>query len=156
MKKQQTTPRTGSRGTRAPKTLAVRLYDDEIFLQPWFVSKSTFLKFRTMLPSCHLLKLRYYFDDYGCIRCGKIQARYGHNGFCRTCARIVSSRMIYALKRRFRRLGIPIPTKPIEKLLAALDSATSMRPEEIAREGRLRSERQARGAIRRRPRRHAR
>src|SRR5579862_7585152 len=155
MKKDRRTSTAGL-GTRVHKPLVVQLYDDEIFFQPWFVSKSTFLKFRTMLPSCHLLKLRYYFDDYGCIRCGKIQARYGHNGFCRACARIVSSRMIYALRRHFRRLGVPIPTKPIEKLLVALDAATSMRPEEIAREARLRCERQARGAIRRRPRRHAR
>jgi hypothetical protein len=79
------------------------------FLQPWFVNKSTYLKFRTMLPSCHLLKLRHYFEDYGCLRCGKVQARYGNNGFCRACGRLVSARMICARKRRFRRLAIPIP-----------------------------------------------
>jgi hypothetical protein len=100
-----------------------------------------------MLPSCQLLKLRYYFDDYGCLRCGKVQARYGSNGFCWACSRTVSARLIYALKRRFRKLGASIRRHPIENLLATLAVAHSLRPEEIAREARLRQDRVARRAL---------
>jgi hypothetical protein len=124
--------------TKKKPQLAVKRYDDEIFLQPWFVPKDLFLTFRRMLPSCQLLKMRYYFDDYGCIKCGRRQVRYGHNGFCRTCGRMVTARVILALKRRFRKfLGVPVPTAPIDNLLFALDTAHGLRLDELARHARL-------------------
>jgi len=117
--------------------MKVELYDDEIFLQPWFVSKKLFRAFRKILPCCQLLKFRHYFDDYGCMRCGRRNVRYGHNGFCRNCGRIVQTRIILALKRRFRKqLGIPIPKGPIDKLLGAFEGAHALRPEEVARRSR--------------------
>jgi len=30
-----------------------------------------FFAIRQLLPSAQLLKMRYYFDDYGCLKCGK-------------------------------------------------------------------------------------
>lgn len=37
---------------------------DELFLQPWFLPKPTYLALRRLLPSCQMAKMRYYFDDY--------------------------------------------------------------------------------------------
>ena len=82
---------------------------------------------RKLLPSCHLVKLRYYFDDYGCLRCGKPHALYGGNGFCKPCAVIVRHRVILALKRRFRKLGFQINRQPIDRYLAVLEVANAIR-----------------------------
>jgi hypothetical protein len=99
----------------------VRHYDSELFLQPWFVPKAVLFQMRKMLPSCHLLKLRYYFEDYGCLRCGKSQVLYGANGFCKQCSIVVRYRILLALKRRFRKLGTRVEHQPIEGYLAALE-----------------------------------
>ena len=43
--------------------------DEDIFLQPWYMAKPVSLQMRKILPSIHLAKMRYYFDDHGCLRC---------------------------------------------------------------------------------------
>lgn len=116
--------------------LKVELYDDEIFLQPWFIPKNLYVMLRKLLPTCQLQRFRYYFDDYGCMRCGRRNVRYGQNGFCKGCGVIVRMRLIRTLKRRFRKLGTPVAKEPINQLLAALETAHLLRPEEIARRAR--------------------
>ena len=87
--------------------------DEEVFLQPWFVSKQTFLAIRRLLPSSQLLKMKYYFEDYGCLRCGKSNVVYRSNGLCRSCTVVVRARTVLSLKRRFERLGVPVSDDPI-------------------------------------------
>ena len=43
--------------------------DEDIFLQPWYMAKPVSLQMRKFLPSIRLAKMRYYFDDHGCLRC---------------------------------------------------------------------------------------
>jgi hypothetical protein len=86
---------------------------EEVFLQPWFVSKNTFLAIRRLLPSAQLLRMKYYFEDYGCLRCGRSDVFYKANGFCKVCAIVVRCRLILALRRRFKKLGIAISDDPI-------------------------------------------
>jgi hypothetical protein len=76
---------------------------DELFLQPWFVSKSLSHTLRRLLPSSQLLKMRYYFEDYGCLRCGGRNRLYASNGMCKECSIVVRARVVLALKRRFGR-----------------------------------------------------
>lgn len=87
--------------------------DEEVFLQPWFVSKNTFLAIRRLLPSAQLLRMRYYFEDYGCLRCGRSDVLYRANGFCKVCSIVVRCRLILALRRRFKKLGIAVSDSPI-------------------------------------------
>ena len=87
--------------------------DEEVFLQPWFVSKDTFLAIRRLLPSAQLLRMKYYFEDYGCLRCGRSNVLYRANGFCKACSIVVRCRLILALRRRFKKLGIAISDNPI-------------------------------------------
>src|SRR5437764_14447287 len=111
MKERNSQKRAGGNKYRpAPSSI-----DDEIFLQPWFVSKQTFLEIRRLLPSSQLLKMKYYFDDYGCLKCGKFNVLYRSNGFCRTCTVVVRARVVLALKRRFEKLGVAISDKPIPR-----------------------------------------
>jgi hypothetical protein len=72
----------------------------EVALQPWFIPKDLSWKVRRMLPHEYRRKMRYYFDDFGCLRCGRKSSRYGCNGFCRKCYELVLARMGFALGRR--------------------------------------------------------
>ena len=58
------------------------LTKDAIFLQPWFLPVEVYRAIRRVLPYIHLFKMRYYFEDYGCLKCGKKNALYQSNGFC--------------------------------------------------------------------------
>jgi hypothetical protein len=91
--------------------------DNEIFLQPWYLSREVFLAVRQLLPSAQLLKMRYYFDDYGCLKCGKSGAVYSSNGMCARCAIVVRARVVASLKRRFERIGVAIKDQPIQAFL---------------------------------------
>ncbi len=43
---------------------ATLLANDELFLQPWFLPKPTYLTLKKLLPSSQLAKTPYYFEDY--------------------------------------------------------------------------------------------
>jgi len=96
--------------------------EDEIFLQPWYLSLETFLAIRRLLPSAQLLKMRYYFDDYGCLKCGKTDKVYSSNGMCARCAIVVRARVVTSLKRRFERVGVGIKDRPIQLFLGGRDN----------------------------------
>jgi hypothetical protein len=100
-----------------PKVAAVGSPEDELFLQPWFLSEAQYLAVRRILPPSQMLKMRYYFDDYGCLKCGKLNTLYGSNGLCRNCSIVVRARVVLALKRRFKRLGVKLPKGPFERYL---------------------------------------
>ncbi len=91
--------------------------EDELFLQPWFLSKPIYEAVRRLLPPSQMLKMRYYFEDYGCLKCGDLKALYGSNGLCRRCSIMVRARVVLALKRRFRKLGVKIQKDPFERYL---------------------------------------
>lgn len=106
----------------SPRMPTATVLGDELFLQPWFVPKPVYLQMRRILPSSQMLKMRYYFDDYGCLKCGSHNALYGSNGLCKRCNIIVRSRIILSLKKRFRHLGITSSREPIKRYLARLRS----------------------------------
>jgi hypothetical protein len=80
--------------------------DDDVAFQPWFMPKPVTLQIRKILPSVHLAKMRYYFEDHGCLRCERRDLLYGSNGFCENCCTIVRGRMVNCLKRRLRNVGV--------------------------------------------------
>jgi hypothetical protein len=73
----------------------------DVFLQPWFLPLRTALAVRDMLPTVHRHKMRFYFEDYGCLKCGKKQVRYGSNAMCKLCVQSVKLKMLFAIKRRW-------------------------------------------------------
>jgi hypothetical protein len=72
---------------------AFAILHDEVFMQLWFIPKPIYLAIRRLLPNIHLMKMRHYFDDYRCLRCGDSDAVYGASGFCHSCNVIVRSRV---------------------------------------------------------------
>lgn len=85
---------------------ALAILHDEVFMQPWFVPKAIYLAIRRLLPNIHLMKMRYYFDDYGCLRCGKSDVLYAAAGLCRACNVIVRSRIMASLKKRLKKAHV--------------------------------------------------
>jgi hypothetical protein len=105
--------KTQERRTHLKKTTGVNsatpdteLTKDAIFLQPWFLPKDVYLEIRRLLPYIHLLKMRYYFEDYGCLKCGKKNALYQSNGLCETCGVTIRQRMKQSLIRRLKEVGV--------------------------------------------------
>jgi hypothetical protein len=107
----RTGKRTSQRRKRATPVLrgqeeALTILNDEVFMQPWFMPKPIYLTIRRLLPNIHLVKLRHYFDDYGCIRCGQTDTIYGSSGFCYACNVIVRSRILMSLKKRLKKANV--------------------------------------------------
>ena len=98
---------------------SARAGDEDIFLQPWYMPKPVSLQMRKILPSIHLAKMRYYFDDHGCLRCERRDILYGSNGMCENCATIVRGRLVNCMKRRLRNVGV------IEDFSGALEDCVS-------------------------------
>jgi hypothetical protein len=63
------------------------------------------------------MKMRYYFDDYGCLRCGKSNVIYRANGLSEGCTVVVRRRILRAFKKRFRKIGVPLDEKPVAKFV---------------------------------------
>jgi hypothetical protein len=74
---------------------------DNIFLQPWFLPQHAALAVKRILPPEHRHKMRFYFDDYGCLKCGERNVTYGSNALCKTCVQQVKLRLFWAIKRRW-------------------------------------------------------
>jgi hypothetical protein len=72
----------------------------EVFLQPWFVPRETAETIRSLLPAIHFRKMRFYFDDWGCMKCEKKGVMYGANGMCSRCAQKVQHRVKACLEKR--------------------------------------------------------
>lgn len=90
---------------KGPVNKSNRELDSDVFLQPWFLPRDVYIQIRRVLPSAHLSKMRYYFEDYGCLKCGVRDSLYGSNGFCEKCGVLIRGRVTRALKRRLRDVG---------------------------------------------------
>jgi len=77
-----------------------RLLND-IFLQPWFLPRDTAFAIRRIVPPEHRHKMKFFFDDYGCLRCKKKNRIYGSNGLCKNCMQEVKLKLFFAIKRRW-------------------------------------------------------
>ena len=80
--------------------------DDQVFMLPWYLPKEIYLAVRSVLPNIHIAKMRYYFDDYGCIRCERTDVLYKTNGLCEQCNAIVRWRLTTCLKKRLQSVGV--------------------------------------------------
>lgn len=74
---------------------------DDIFLQPWFLPRRTAFAIKRLLPLEHRHRMRFFFDDYGCLKCEKKGVTYGSNGLCKACMQQIKLRLFLAVKRRW-------------------------------------------------------
>jgi hypothetical protein len=107
MKKQSRgRPRTQTKLEDRIESSPKPLLDDQVFMLPWYLPKDIYLAVRRLLPNIHISKMRYYFDDYGCLRCERQNVLYETNGLCEQCNVIVRGRLANCLKRRLKQVGM--------------------------------------------------
>jgi hypothetical protein len=73
-------------------------------LQPWFIPKQTWKEVLRLLPSGWKRKMRYCFDDYGCIRCDRKNVQHRGCGMCDECFARITRRLKFTVRRHFREL----------------------------------------------------
>ena len=95
-------------------TFSTSTFDSEgIALQPWFLDRRACCAIKRLIPSVHLSKMRYYFEDYGCLRCGSKTRPYASNGMCDACHTTTFIRIQKALNRHTRAYAANAPLKSI-------------------------------------------
>jgi len=84
-------------GSESP---AQSLSTEELLLPPWFLDYRCASALRKMMPEILVHKMRFYFDDWGCLVCRSKKRRYGSNGMCHICATRIQKRLYWCLQRR--------------------------------------------------------
>jgi hypothetical protein len=81
------------------------LTKEELILQPWFLPKRVARIIWGLVPADYRKRLHDYFDDYGCMRCSRLDATYRSNAMCEACMMLVYNRLQQSISRRSA--GIP-------------------------------------------------
>ncbi len=71
----------------------------ELAFQPWFLPRASRLAINSLIPPSYRNKMRAYFDDYGCMVCGKFD-QYDSNAMCLPCHHLVTRRLKTCVRRR--------------------------------------------------------
>jgi hypothetical protein len=77
---------------------------NELLFQPWFLPKHITYKIHGLMPPQYWKKMRYYFEDWGCIVCGS-EGRYHSNGMCVRCYVKTSRRLSQSIRRHSKSVG---------------------------------------------------
>lgn len=86
---------------------------DTIFLQPWFLNKKCASAIRGLVPGAFVRKMRFYYDDWGCLVCRSKTRKYAANGMCHICSTRIQKRLFWCLRRRSLTLAESLTPKVI-------------------------------------------
>jgi len=98
--KNQLRIKTTSSKPRPAQRQGGRLTKQELMLQPWFLPKGISRIIRGLVPPDYRKRLHDYFDDYGCMRCNRLDVPYKCNGMCLGCMSTVYGRLEQSMIRR--------------------------------------------------------
>ena len=79
-----------------------KIKDDESLLLPWFLTKRATIAIRSNVPKHYQIRMRHYFDDYGCLRCSTHRGQHKSNGLCNRCTGLILARLKRGYERRER------------------------------------------------------
>lgn len=77
----------------------------DVFLEPWFLSLESARAVQRLIPREYSCRMRWFFDDFGCIRCRGKKTGYGGNGFCVTCRCTIVSCVVRSIRKRAKGLN---------------------------------------------------
>jgi hypothetical protein len=100
---------------RSSKRPGVKSGFDDQLLGPWCLPRKVFSAIIHLLPRSHWNRMGYFYQDYGCLRCGRKNKPYGANGMCRNCLWWVRYRVTKSLERRVPK-PVVIQELPKQKL----------------------------------------
>ncbi len=72
---------------------------EKVLLRPWFLPKRVTFAIHGLVPPDFWNKMRNFFDDYGCMICGK-ESEYHSNGMCKGCYEETRRKLLRSVKRR--------------------------------------------------------
>jgi hypothetical protein len=73
---------------------------ESVLFQPWFLPKQVAFAIHELVPADFWNKMRHFFDDYGCMICGREKGYYS-NGMCHKCNRVIRSKLLLSVKRHY-------------------------------------------------------
>jgi hypothetical protein len=76
-----------------------------VILQPWFLPRNTCNEILRLLPPEWKRRMRYYYDDYGCMRCDRKDVPHQGCGLCEKCSGTVARRLRFSVKRHFKKVA---------------------------------------------------
>lgn len=94
--------------------------------QPWFLPKEVSQKIVQIVPPGYRKRFRHYFDDFGCMGCGRKDVPYRSLGFCETCHSKVTVRMRRSMKSHRRELGVTRTTPRIRWYVEQVNRAQEL------------------------------
>jgi hypothetical protein len=97
-----TAEKTGGTNNRLRKN--DRSMATAILFQPWFLPQRVTYKIHGLVPPIFWKKMRYFFEDYGCLICGT-ESNYHSNGMCQKCYSRIEKKMMRCVKRRSPKPG---------------------------------------------------
>ena len=89
--------------SRNPKNRLNRFTSHELVFQPWFLPRKSLLAISALIPPGYRNKMRAYFDDYGCMICGRMDVIYDALGMCIGCHQTIRRRLKRSVRRRMTR-----------------------------------------------------
>jgi hypothetical protein len=75
---------------------------ESVLLQPWFLPKRVTFAIHRLVPKDFWRKMRYVFDDYGCVICGT-ESGYHSNGLCHQCYDRTRKKVLFSTRRHVGR-----------------------------------------------------
>jgi hypothetical protein len=95
------------------------------FFPPWFLTKDVMRRIEALLPYFYHMRFRFYFDRYGCVRCGRKKVVYCCSGLCKRCVGFINNRL-KSSDRIMRRQYDMRKELPCEMFLKRLNSAREL------------------------------
>ena len=95
------------------------------FFPPWFLSRDVVRKIDALVPYYYHMRFRFYFDRYGCVRCGRSDVEYCCGGLCIACNGLINDRLKRTDRALKRRYGSDQET-PCASFLKRLSSAREL------------------------------
>jgi hypothetical protein len=87
-----------------PNKISCSAAADKVLFQPWFLPARVSFAILSIVPPDFQNKMRYFFDDYGCMIC-KNGAKHHSNGMCRPCRERIRAKLVRSVRRRLKARG---------------------------------------------------
>lgn len=104
----------------------------DCLLQPWFLSLEVTKAVMRLIPRIYFSRMRWFFKDYGCLRCKKKNVPYGGNCLCDQCRKQTMYRMARCMKRRLRAGKLSKPRLPEARYINRARLAESLLADLVA------------------------
>lgn len=98
----------------------------DALLQPWFLDCKLAYAIQRLIPRKYFYRMRWLFDDYGCLRCNRKRTPYGGNGFCSRCRFEIMRRLRYSMRRRAKKFRDSLPPEPKKWYFDRADTAEKL------------------------------